>query len=66
MNDIKEMIEKRNQRLILDMDQMLQLRRMLYDLIIFRTAESISIGTNCLTRLAKDKAKNLEFADGLD
>lgn len=54
------MVEKNNKRLILDMDQMLQLRRILYDLIIFRTSESISVGNTCLARIAKDKAKALE------
>lgn len=54
------MVEKNNKRLILDMDQMLQLRRILYDLIIFRTSESISVGNMCLARIAKDKAKQLD------
>ena len=48
------MVKKTNKRLILDMDQMLIVNRILYDLIIFRPSESISIGNNCLTRIAKE------------
>lgn len=55
------MIEKKTPRLIIDLDQMILIRKILYDLIIFRTSETISVGTTCLSRIARDKAKGLEM-----
>ena len=55
------MIEKKTQILILDLDQMIQIRKILQDLLIFRTSETISVGTTCLSNIAKEKAKGLEM-----